>query len=352
MFRANQSMQINWRTIPSLLSWGVSFLRNSTPERFFAATEDNYRLASYSRDKTLELTARLELEFDLLDSGTLCIFRNPKEMAERRAISEHLAPLGMPSREIDPDEIVALEPLLQDIAGELAGGFWFSGDVMGDAHLFCRELAREIVAGGGVIDTGMQVCGLVARNGKLTGIDTNRGRIDADRVVVAAGVRSPQILRGIGRSLPVKPAKGYSLTFDCAGLGDLPGVAIVDEAAHAVVSRFGDRVRVVGTAEFAGFDKSIGRKRIDRLAGVFESLLPGLASKVDRDSATLWAGLRPMSNDGRPFIGPGKVEGLFINSGHGALGWTMAMGAAHLLADLVLGTPTEIDGRPFLPFRD
>ena len=170
-------------------------------------------------------------------------------------------------------------------------------------------------------------------------------------MIVAAGAHSPALLRSVGIPLAVIPAKGYSLTFDCEGLGKLPGVAIVIEESHAVVSRFGDRVRVVGTAEFAGFDKSIRTFRMDHLFAVLESVLPRLASRVDRERALPWAGLRPVSSDGRPFVGPGKIDGLFVNAGHGALGWTMAMGSAHLLVDQILETPTEIDKQPFLPNR-
>ena len=351
LFRSSSSMQLRLRALPSLLSWGIKFLRNSTPGRFYSATDDNYRLAVYSLNKTLALSERLQLDYDFLDAGTLSVFQNAEPMAERQAISDHLARHGMTSVTVDRDEIVVLEPLLKDVADKLIGGIWFPDDASGDAHLFCRELAREVIAGGGEIDTGMRVTGLILRNGKMTGVDTNRGRIDASRVVVAAGVYSPHLLRGVGHALPVKPAKGYSVTVDAEGLGELPGVAIQDDESHAVISRFGNRIRVVGTAEFAGFDTSIGKARIDNLFGVLESLLPDLASRADRASAEAWAGLRPMSNDGRPFIGSGNIEGLFINAGHGALGWTMAMGSAHLLADQILDRPTEIDGSPFSATR-
>ena len=351
LFRSSSSMQLRLRALPSLLSWGITFLRNSTPGRFYSATDDNYRLAVYSLDKTLALSERLQFDYDFLDAGTLSVFQNAEQMAERQAISDHLACHGLMSVTVVRDEIVALEPLLKDVADKLIGGIWFPDDASGDAHLFCRELAREVIAGGGEIDTGMRVTGLILRNGKMTGVDTNRGRIDASRVVVAAGVYSPHLLRGVKHALPVKPAKGYSVTVDAEGLGELPGVAIQDDESHAVISRFGNRIRVVGTAEFAGFDTSIGKARIDHLLGVLESLLPDLASRADRTSAEAWAGLRPMSNDGRPFIGSGNIEGLFINAGHGALGWTMAMGSAHLLADQILDRPTEIDGSPFLATR-
>lgn len=351
LIRPSPSMQLRFRAIPSLISWGIAFLRNSTPDRFFAAIEDNYRLAIYSRDKTLFLAQDEQFAYDQLDAGTLCVFRDKDEMAKRRAINDHIASCGMTFRECGRDEIVSIEPLLDDVADKLVGGFWYPDDASGDAHLFCRELARTIVAQGGEIDSSMQVSSILERNGRVCGVDTNRGRIDADRVVVAAGAHSPALLGPLGHSLPVKPAKGYSLTFNCEGLGALPGAPIVDESSHAVVSRFGERIRIVGTAEFDGFDKSIRRFRLDHLFSVLEGLLPRLASKLSRDDGQAWAGLRPMSSDGRPFIGPTGIAGLYVNAGHGALGWTMAMGSAHLLTDQILQTPTEIDKQPFLPIR-
>jgi len=351
LFGINHSMQVRWRMLPSLARWGIAFLRNSTASRYHAAAADNYRLAAYSRDKTLALIQRLGARYELLDTGTLCVFRSVERMSERRAMCAFLADLGMSYREIGPDEIGAIEPALKAVTGDLAGGIWLPGDAIGDAHLFCRELAQEVLAGQGEIDTGMRVTGLLVRNGVLVGVDTNRGRIDADRVVVAAGARSPDLLRGLGVPMPVKPAKGYSLTFDCAGISGLPTVAILDEELHAVISPFGDRMRVVGSAEFAGFDESIPGAQIDRLFGALESLLPHLAPALDRDKALPWAGLRPMSSDGRPIIGATGIDGLYVNGGHGALGWTMAMGSAHLLADQLLGVSPPLDHQPFLPGR-
>lgn len=351
LFRPGHSMRVRWRMLPSLARWGVSFLRNSAATRFWATVEDNYQLANYSRGKTMAMAERFGSRYALVDSGTLSVFRNAEDMAERRDICKHLTASGLPWQEIDRDEIVAIEPALASVADQLAGGIWLPDDAVGDAHLFCRELEREIIAAHGTIDTGMQVAGLVVRDGRLCGVDTTRGRIDAARVVVAAGVRSPEILQDVGIRMPVKPAKGYSLTFDCGGMSGLPSAVILDEVSHAVISPFGDRIRVVGSAEFAGFDKSIEHSQVEYLFGVFKSLLPEVASQLDPGAAQHWAGLRPLSDDGRPFIGATGIDGLYVNGGHGALGWTMAMGSAHLLADEILGASPEIDQRPFLPSR-
>lgn len=352
LYHASASMRVRWRVLPSLFSWGITFLRNSTAERFHAATQDNYRLARYSIEKTLALTERCQLQYDLLDAGTLVLFKDQRHMTDRLAISEFLAGIGLTFEKVDPGEIVAREPALRDVANKLIGGIWFPDDASGDAQLFCRELARLIIADGGEIDTGMRVTQLLVRQGKVCGVETDRGRIEADRIVVAAGVCSPALLRRVEHPLPVKPVKGYSLTIDATDIDGLPGVAIMDDESHAVISRFGNRIRVAGIAEFSGFDKSIDKLSMDHLYTVLESLLPGIASRIAYDSANHWAGLRPMSNDGRPFIGPGKIEGLYINAGHGADGWTMAMGSAHLLVDAILGRPAEIDSDAYSATRN
>jgi D-amino-acid dehydrogenase len=348
---SQQSMRVRWRTLPSLARWGLSFLRNSSAPRYQAAVRDNYALASYSREKTLALVDHFGSRYALLDTGTLCVSRSAGDLAARRDLCTMLERHGLCWREVGREELVALEPALADVAERLSGGIWLPDDAVGDAQLFCRELAREVTAGGGHIDTRIAVSGLVVRNGSIAGVDTSHGRIDAQRVVVAAGARSPGILRHAGLSLPVKPAKGYSLTFDCRNVDGVPGVALVDEAAHAVITPFADRFRVVGFAEFAGFDRSIATSRMDTLYAALESLLPGLAAKVDRAAARPWCGFRPMSSDGRPHVGATGIGGLFLNAGHGALGWTMAMGSAHLLADLVFGDEPAIDARPFQPLR-
>ena len=351
LLRPSPSMQLRFRALPSLAAWGVRFLRNSTPERFAAATTDNYRLAVHSRELTLALTSSLQLDFDLRDTGTLAVFTDEEDFAERRSICELLAPLGMGVEYLDAAGVCNIEPALAAVADRFVGGIWLPGDSMGDAHGFCLALAERLERDGARIEPGAKVDGILVERGAVRGVSTGAGRIDASRVVVAAGASAPHLLKSHGIPLPVRPAKGYSLTYDCGGLGDLPSVAIVDESCHAVVSRFGERMRIVGTAEFAGFDKSIAPFRIDHLHGVLEGLLPRIAAAVDRGAGLEWTGLRPMSADGRPLIGWTGVEGLFVNGGHGALGWTMAMGSADVLADLLTGREPAVDHRPFLPQR-
>jgi len=347
LFNPRASTRLRLRAVPSLVSWGIEFLKNATPDRYLAATRDNFRLACYSLQKTLEVTQRLDLAYDLSERGTLCIFEDAGHMAERTGLCKDLADLGLAMRECGVAQVIDIEPTLAPIRDRLVGGLWLPGDARGDAHLFCCALARAMAGQGVRIVTRSTVTRLVVAGGRVLGVATDAGILRADRVVVAAGVRSPALLETAGQSVPVKPAKGYSITMEGSTLGRLPDVTLLDDVSHTVINSFGDRLRIAGTAEFAGFDKTVTPARIDNLLRALDSVLPDLAAKVDRDAVKPWVGLRPMSSDGRAFIGPTATDGLFVNTGHGALGWTMAMGSAHVLADQIIGRQPEVDAQPF-----
>jgi len=352
LFDPHAALKLRPHVLPSLFGWGLKFLKHSKPSRYLAATADNYRLAVFSLAKTLDVSRRLALSYDLAERGTLCLFEDRASLEDRRRVCELLAPLGLRFENYAPAAVVAAEPLLEPIRDRLIGGIWLPDDARGDAHRFCQALAAALREQGGEIRTGVRVQRLVTARGRVTAVLLpGNDELAADRVVVAAGVHSPHLLRTVGVRVAVQPAKGYSITIDARDLGPLPSAAIADDASHAVVTTFGTRLRVVGTAEFAGFDKRLTPARIDNLQRILARLLPQLAARIPPSAARAWAGLRPLSADGRPYIGPTAIPGLFVNTGHGALGWTLAMGSGHLLADLLGGTPTAIDPTPFLPAR-
>jgi len=351
LFDPRAALKLRPRVLPSLVGWGIAFLRNSRESRYLAATEDNYRLAVFSLARTLDVSRRLALNYDLAERGTLCLFEDRANLENRRQVCELLAPLGLRFEDYTPAAVVAAEPLLAPIRDRLVGGIWLPDDARGDAHRFCQALAVAIREQGGEIRTGTRVQALVRVKGRVAAVLTGDGEVAADRIVVAAGVDSSLLLRGVGVRVAVQPAKGYSITIDAGDLGPLPSAAIADDASHAVVTTFGTRLRVVGTAEFAGFDKRLTPARIDNLHRILAHLLPRLAARISPADDQPWAGLRPLSADGRPYIGPTSIPGLFVNTGHGALGWTLAMGSGHLLAGLLDGTPTAVDPTPFLPCR-
>ena len=351
LLRPGAPMKLRVGAIPSLFTWGIGFIRHSGRRSYYAASEHNYRLAAYSLEQTRAITDRLELQFDYADRGTLCIFEDEAHLQDRQALCERLAPLGLVSRRLKAGEVMETEPTLAPSADRLAGGIWLPDDARGDAHQFCRELARVVTGAGGEIRTNTRVTGIEVDKGKVAAVVTANGRIAAQRVIVAAGSYSAALVRPLGIRLALKPAKGYSLTIDGDGLGSLPDVAIGDDATHTVVTSLGRRLRVAGTAEFAGFDKSLTPARVAALYRALEAVLPEIARRVNRDKAEAWTGLRPMSNDGMPFVGPTGIDGLYVNSGHGALGWTMAMGSGSLLADVIAGRDAAIDPGPYLPVR-
>jgi D-amino-acid dehydrogenase len=248
---------------------------------------------------------------------------------------------------LDSNGIVALEPSLEDVRHDLVAGIHFVDDEFGDARQFCTELAGSIVASGGTIDTDTQVTEILASRGRVTGLRTHREVISADRVVLAAGPWSRRLSKPLGLSLPVQPAKGYSVTIDITGLDGAPRIPVLDDTMHAGVTPLDHRLRLVGTAEFTGFDSRVQQLRVDNLFDLLQALFPKIDARVDRAKARPWAGLRPMSADGKPVIGRTPVEGLYLNTGHGQLGWTMAAGSAEVLADLMQGTTPAIDTTPF-----
>jgi D-amino-acid dehydrogenase len=347
IFKSSSAFVLRPKAIPSLIFWGIDFLMNSTPSRQMLSLKANFELASFSKEKTNELRNRLGLNFAHRSAGTLNVFREGESITAIRDQAEYLARLGLRYEELDTDGAMKVEPALKHAREIIKGAFFFPDDDSGDAHLFCRELQRVIVSAGATVKTGTQVTGIAVKKGAVIGVETGDGHIKADAVVIAAGNGSMALVRPLGLSLPIRPAKGYSLTLALDGIDVMPRTPVIDETRHAAVTPMNMRLRLTSTVEFAGFDKRIDPQRIDGLFSLLGELYPGIASKIDRGNATPWAGLRPVSSDGRPFIGPCKVPGLYINTGHGPLGWTLAMGSAHLLADLIDGRPPGIDANPF-----
>ncbi|MBT5218439.1 MAG: FAD-dependent oxidoreductase [Woeseia sp.] len=347
LFNPRASMKVHLHAIPSLFFWGLEFLCNAREKRYLQATIDNYRLCRYSKEKTLEIARELNLEFDLAERGTLCTFKDAHHFTSRRELCETLAAFGLNWRELSVPEVVELEPTLEPISDQLLGGIWLPDDARGDAHLYCRGLAKAIEASGSDIQTDAAVIKLITNGNAIRGVETRAGILEVDNVVVACGERMPMLLQTAGLDAPIRPAKGYSLTIDTERLGQLPNVSVVDDLTHSVVNVYGSRLRIVGTAEFTGFDKKPSSVRIENTFNDFAAVFPQIATRVDRELLRPWAGLRPMSSDGRPFIGPTGISGLFVNGGHGPLGWSMAAGSGSLLADLLLNRSPEIDAGPF-----
>ncbi len=348
--RRDAPLLVHLRADPALAAWLVRFLANCTRGRLARNTERALRLALYSRAELVRLRAETGLAYDHLSRGILHIFRSRRDYDEALPQVELMARHGCVREVVDADGCVAIEPALARARDRLVGGIFSPGDETGDAHAFTSALAA-IAAGLGVgFRYGTSVRRLDVANGRLAGIDTDTGMIMADACVVALGSYSPRVLKTAGLGLPVYPAKGYSVTIPVADAGEAPSVGLIDDEHKMVYSRLGGRLRIAGTAEFAGYDAAVDTRRARSLLAKAIELFPRAG---DPAQATLWAGLRPSTPDGVPLIGPTPIEGLCLNTGHGTLGWTMACGSGRVVADLVSGRTPEIalDGLGLDRFR-
>ena len=337
--RDDAPLLFHLRFDPALLVWSLRFLANCRRRRLAINIERALRVALYSRAQLAAVRAATGIAYDRLGLGILHIFRNPKDYEEALPALPLMAELGCARRVVGVEECVAMEPTLAAVRDRLVGGIFSPDDESGDAHLFTRRLSEVGAALGVDFRFGVVVRRLIATGGRITGVETDEGRLDADAVVLALGSYTPLLLRPLGLALPVYPAKGYSVTIPVATEGSAPSVSLIDDEFKMVYSRLGDRLRVAGTAEFAGYDASVREKRARFLLAKAMELFPRCG---DPGAAQFWAGLRPSTPDGVPVMGRTRFANLFLNTGHGTLGWTMACGAGRAVADLVLGRTPEI----------
>lgn len=351
--RDDAPLLFRWnRWDPALWAWGLRFIANCTSSRAAINTERTLRVALYSRACLQDLRERLGLEYDQRRQGILHVYRSEREFAQGRKAAALMNRFGLDRQIKDAAQCVAIESALSSVAGELAGGILTPGDESGDAHKFTRAMAEHAQREGAEFRFGTRVDAILRDDDRVTGARTDQGDIRADAVVLALGSWSPLLARPAGIRLPIVPAKGYSITIPADGPG-APFVSVTDDEHKMVYSRLGDRLRAAGTAEMTGHDVSLNPKRWHLILERARALFP-LAG--DFDQAQPWAGLRPVTPDSVPLIGAARLPGLWLNTGHGTLGWTMAAGSARIVADLISGRDPDIDlsglgpGRFTLPF--
>lgn len=340
--REDAALLIRPRAVPAMLGWIWTFLRNSSLPRYLINVEKNARLASYSLTVLAEHFAALDLPFARADRGTLKIYRSADELDIAARFAERGRAFAIAYQLLSTTDTVSLEPALAPIAGELAGGIHFPNDVAGDAYRFCRALAERCLLDGVVFRYDAQVERLVTNHGVVRGAMVNGEMLSTDKVVLAAASHSAALAASAGLRVPVQPVKGYSITVPMAHWHVQPQVPVIDEHYHAALCPLGQQLRVAGTAEFAGFDTTPTPSRIANLYDLIARIYPLEAAGIDRRACAPWTGLRPMSPDGVGIMGRTKIAGLFLNTGHGHLGWTMAPGAGKLVADDIMLNATEI----------
>ncbi|GAA4164872.1 D-amino acid dehydrogenase [Shinella granuli] len=323
----------------AMLSWMTQMLRNCTSARYALNKSRMLRLADYSRISLAALRAETGITYDERMQGTLQLFRTEAQLDASAKDVKALAADGIPYEVLDPEGCIRVEPALKHVREKIVGGLLTPKDETGDCFKFANALAAKAAALGVTFNYGSIIRGLDVDGGRVRGVVTAHGVLAADAVVVALGSFSPLLVRPHGIRLPVYPVKGYSLTIPITDPARAPESTVMDETFKIAITRLGDRIRVGGMAEISGYTNDLGEPRRLTLQHSVTDLFPG----GDVSKASFWSGLRPMTPDGTPVIGPTRVAGLFLNTGHGTLGWTMSSGSARVIADLVSGRKPEID---------
>ena len=320
------------------LRWMTAMLKNCSADRYAVNKERMMRVAEYSRSCLRQLRADTGIRYEHRTQGTLQLFRTQAQIDAVQRDVAVLQECGVPYALLDRDQLARFEPALAQARDRLTGGLRLPNDETGDCHMFTRSLA-DIALGLGVDFRFDQVVdGLVTAGGRVTGVRVGGQLLTADRYVLAFGSYTRNFLAPLGLDLPVYPVKGYSLTVPLVNPDLAPQSTVLDETYKVAVTRFDNRIRVGGMAELAGFDLSLNPRRRATLEHVVSDLFPG----GDLPRAEFWTGLRPMTPDSTPVIGATPYANLFLNTGHGTLGWTMACGSGKLVADLAMGHKPEI----------
>ena len=328
------------RADPSQWLWGLRFLTNCTPGRSTANMEKNLTLALHSRALLKDIRAETGIRYDERSQGILQIFRDKEQFDSAAQSAQVMTGLGCAETALDREGCLGLEPALRDAGDSIIGGVHAPGDETGDAHLFTIELARVLAERGVVFRYDVTVARLETERGTISRVVLAGGEMTADAYVVALGSYSQLLLDPLGINPHIFPTKGYSVTVPTAGRNGAPTVSITDVDHKIVYSRLGDRMRVAGTAEFAGYDASLNEDRVRVILGHAQTQFPNAG---DFAQAKLWTGLRPLTPDGVPVLGRTSYSNLYLNTGHGTLGWTLAAGSGQVLADLVDGKTTALD---------
>ena len=340
LFMHHAPLIIQFRPDFAKIKWVSQMLMNCTAGAYAENKSRMVRLAEYSRDCLKQLRAETGIAYDERTQGTLQLFRTQKQVDAAYKDIQVLKADGVPFEVLDPAGCVAAEPGLAPNLGKIAGGLRLPGDETGDCFKFTNTLADMAKAAGVKFRYGVQIIRLEQEAGRISAVVTSEGRIVADAFVVAMGSYSPRIVKPLGMTLPVYPVKGYSITVPIVDESRAPISTIMDESYKIAITRLGDRIRVGGMAEISGYNNTLHDRRRETLQFSVEDLFGGAA---DQSRASYWSGLRPMTPDGTPIVGRSTISNLFLNTGHGTLGWTMATGSGRVLADMISGQTTDID---------
>ncbi|MEH6489154.1 D-amino acid dehydrogenase [Hyphomonas oceanitis] len=326
------------RPDPAMISWGLRMLRNCTPQRYAINKARMVRLSTYSRAMLQALRETEAIEYDHRTLGTLQLFRTHAQLDSAEMDIGVLKGEGVNFELLDAEGCRQIEPGLRKAETPIVGGLRLPADETGDCFKFTQALAA-IAEQRGVHFMWNAPIEKLERQGNRVSVRVAGNSINADAFVLACGSWSPVLARPIGLHLPVYPVKGYSITVPVGDDQSAPQSTLLDETYKVAITRLGDRIRVGGMAELAGFDRSLNPRRQRTLEHSLLSLFPQATESTER---SFWSGFRPMTPDGTPLIGKTGFDNLYLNTGHGTLGWTMSCGSARVVADLISGQMPDI----------
>ena len=332
------------RADPAMWRWMAMMLRECNTERYGINKSRMVRIAEYSRECLHDLRDATGIEYDGRQAGLIQLFRTQAQYDAAAKDIKILHESGVESELLDPAACVAREPGLAGARDSLTGGLLMPGDESGDAHLFTQRLAAMAAARGVEFRYGVTIEAILTEGDRVVGVRTDRGMATGDAYLVALGSHGARLLKPIGIELPVYPVKGYSITVPVENEAAAPVSTVADETYKVAITRLGDRIRAGGTAELSGYNSTL---RPGRRATLEHSVGTLFAGACDFSKAVFWTGLRPNTPDGTPIIGNSRRYGnLWLNTGHGTLGWTMSCGSGRLISDLIS------ERRPNIEYED
>jgi D-amino-acid dehydrogenase len=335
--KENAPLLLRYGAIPHMWRWGLEFSRNCTPERFRANAKANLDLALHSLKSLQEIGAEIGVNYDRAKRGVLKIYRSAESLDGAQRSTDYLAKHGLLYERVDAKRAVELEPALEATGPTLVGALYFARDEVGDCNKFTQGLAAACAARGVRFRYDEVVQSIETSGGRVTGVITNKGRTAADTVVVALGSFTAPLVAKLGIRVPIYPVKGLSITFPRGAWNSAPQMPVIDDTKLFGLVPLGDRMRISGSAEITGYDTTPAPSRAQAIAENAGSTFPEMKRHLDMAKARIWAGLRPVSPAGTPIIGQTRVSGLWVNAGHGHLGWTLACGSGRVAADLITG---------------
>ena len=338
MFQHHAPLAINLDGSLWQLNWMAQMLKNCNPASYAINKERMTRVAEYSRDCLRELRKDTGIHYEHRSKGTLQVFRNEAQLEMVQRDIAVLEECGVPHELLLGNDLAKVEPALAHAQDKLVGGLHLPNDETGDCYLFTNALADVAKEMGVQFKFDQNVERLLTQGNEISGVVVNGEVLTADRYVLAFGSYSRDFLKPLDLDLPVYPVKGYSLTVPIVDSNFAPQSTVLDETYKIAITRFDQRIRVGGMAELSGFNRELNTDRRGTLEMVTRELFPG----GNLSEASFWTGLRPMTPDSTPIIGATRFSNLFLNTGHGTLGWTMACGSGKLISDLVMNHQTDI----------